>query len=67
MMDGKNRLKHVKRLTGINRLRKVVSCWLYSENILAMPGHMNVKFKSTKLIVALSVFQLFSNDRIFEL
>jgi len=27
-----------------NKLRKVASCWLYSENILAMHGHMNVKF-----------------------
>jgi len=45
MMDEKNRLKHVQRLTEINKLRKVASCWLYSENILAMHGHMNVKFK----------------------
>jgi len=34
MMDGKNRLKHVQRLTEINKLRKVASCWLYSENRL---------------------------------
>jgi len=25
-------------------LRNVASCWLYSENILAMHGPMNVKF-----------------------
>jgi len=44
MTDGKNRLKHVERLTEINKLRKVASCWLYSENTLAMHGHKNVKF-----------------------
>jgi len=43
--DGrKNRQKHVERLTKINKLRKVPSCCLYSENILAMHGPMNVKF-----------------------
>ena len=26
-------LKHVQRLTEINKLRNVTSCWLYSENI----------------------------------
>ena len=42
--DGrKNRLKHVERLTEINKLRNVASCWLCSANILAMHGHMNVK------------------------
>jgi hypothetical protein len=42
--DGrKKRLKHVERLTGINKLRKVASCWLYSENMLAMHGPTNVK------------------------
>ena len=31
--DGrKNRLKHVQRLTEINKLWNVASCWLYSEN-----------------------------------
>jgi len=44
MMDEKNRLKYVERLTEINKLRKVASCWLYSANILAMHGAMNVKF-----------------------
>ena len=43
MMEGKDRLKHVQRLTEINKLRNVASCWLYSENILAMHGPMNVK------------------------
>jgi len=43
--DGrKTRLKHVKRLTEINKLWNVASCWLYSANILAMYGPMNVKF-----------------------
>jgi len=46
MMDEKNRLKHEEPLTEINKLRKVASCWLYSENILAMHGPMNVKFKT---------------------
>ena len=42
--DGrKNRLKHVKRITEINKLWNVESCWLYSTNILAMHGNMNVK------------------------
>jgi len=31
--DGrKNRLKHAEHLTGINKLRNVASCWLYSAN-----------------------------------
>ena len=42
--DGrKKRPKHVERLTEINKLRKFASCWLYSANILAMHGPMNVK------------------------
>jgi len=32
MMDGKTRLKHVERLTEINKIRNVASCWFYSEN-----------------------------------
>ena len=44
--DGrKNRLKHVVRLTEINKLWNAAYCWLYSANILAMHGHMNVKLK----------------------
>ena len=38
------RLKHVERLTEINKLRDVASCWLYCTNILAM--HRPVKVKS---------------------
>ena len=42
--DGrKTRLKHVERLTEINKLWNVASCWLNSVNILAMHGPMNVK------------------------
>ena len=42
--DGrKNRPKHVEHLTEINKLWNGASCWLYSANILAMRGHMNVK------------------------
>jgi len=37
-MDGKSRLKHVERLTEINKLRNVASCWLYCSNILALHG-----------------------------
>jgi len=44
MTDGKSCLKHAERLTEINKLRNVASCWLYSENILAMHGPINVKF-----------------------
>ena len=47
--DGrKNRLKHVERLTEINKLRNVASCWLYTANILAMHRPMNVKFMGDK-------------------
>ena len=43
--DGrKNRPKHVERLTEINKKWNVASCWLYSVNILAMHGPMNVQF-----------------------
>jgi len=42
--DGqKNCLKHVERLTEINKLRNVASCWLYAANTLVMHGHVNVK------------------------
>jgi len=35
--DGrKNRLKHVERLTEINKLRNVPSCWLYSANFFGI-------------------------------
>jgi len=48
--DGrKNCLKHVQRLTEINKLWNVASCWLYSVNILAMHGPMNVKFTNQLL------------------
>ena len=44
--DGrKNCLKHVGRLTEINKFWNVASCWLYSKNILAMHGPMNVTFR----------------------
>jgi hypothetical protein len=34
--DGrKTRLKHVQRLTEINKLRKVASCWLYSAKYIS--------------------------------
>jgi len=40
-------MKHVEHPTEINKLRNVASCWLYSANILAMHGPMNVKFHET--------------------
>jgi len=44
--DGqKTRLKHEERLTEINKLWNVASCWLYSANILAIHWPMDVKFK----------------------
>jgi len=44
--DGrKDRLKYAERPTEINKLWNVASCWLYSANILAMHGPMNVTFK----------------------
>ena len=49
MIDGKIRLKHVERLTEINKLWNVASCWLYFANILAMRGPMNVKFTDSCL------------------
>ena len=39
----KNGLKHAERLTEINKLWLVASCWLHAANILAMDGRMNVK------------------------
>jgi hypothetical protein len=42
--DGrKTRPKYVERLTEIKKLWNVASCCLYSVNILAMHGPMNVK------------------------
>jgi len=42
--DGrKTRLKYVERLSEINKLWNLVSSWLYSANILAVHGPMNVK------------------------
>ena len=42
--DGrKNRLKHAERLAEVNKLWNLASCWLYSANIVAMHGPMNVK------------------------
>jgi len=55
MMDGKTRLKHVERLTEINKLRNVASCWLYSANILAMHGPMNVKLMTISYLWVLGL------------
>ena len=49
--DGrKNRLKYVERLTEINKEWNVASCWLYSANILAMHGPMNVKLNGSSFL-----------------
>ena len=37
-----------EHVTEINKLSKVASCCLYSANILAMYGRMNVKLKRNK-------------------
>ena len=59
--DGrKNRLKHVERLTEINKLRNVASCLLYSANIrvLAMHGPVNVKLADSSLCFLLNTLQI---------
>ena len=44
--DGwKNRLKHLERFTEINKLRNVISCWLYSVNKLAILKYKPLKNK----------------------
>jgi len=56
--DGrKTRLKHAERLTEINKLWNVASCWLCSVNILAMHGYMNAEDSSffSKNALAVSV------------
>ena len=40
----KNRLKYAERVTEVNKLWNVASCWLYCANVLAMHVHMNVKY-----------------------
>jgi len=53
--DGqKNRLKHVERLTEIIKLRNFAACWLYSANILAMQGTVNVSFGSSHLFLCIT-------------
>jgi len=42
-MHGHRNLKSVQRLTEINKLWNIASCWLYSENILMMHGPINVR------------------------
>ena len=55
--DGrKNRLKHVERLTEINILWNVASCWLYSANILAMHGPNVQNMNISNCTVQLSSF-----------
>ena len=66
--DGrKNRLKHVKRCTEINRLWNVASCWLHSANILATHGPVNVLIRfENKRTWNISSVNIFS-DRISSL
>ena len=52
----------------INKLRNVSSCWLYSENVLATHGLMNVKFISmnlTKIKLERNMMQLRNVLKIF--
>jgi len=44
--EWKTRLKHAERLTEINKLLNVASCWMYCANILAMHGPRDVKVSS---------------------
>jgi len=58
-VDGrKNRLKHVERLTEINKLRKVASFWLYSANIFVIHGSLNVKLYGHVTLYNLSCWDL---------
>jgi len=62
--DGrKTRMKHVERLTEINKLRKVASYWLYSENILAMHGPMNVTKKGQLTALHILTFMFLESRR----
>ena len=54
MMDGKKHLKHVQRLTEINKLWNAASNWLYSANILAMHWPMNDKFRKVSYCFVVS-------------
>ena len=65
--DGrKTRLKHLERLTEMTKLWNVASCWLYSANILAMHGPINVKVEQSFGLFevnSLTVFHAFSRFR----
>jgi len=63
MMDEKNRVKHLERLTEINKFWKVASCCLCSANILAMHGLMNVKHITSFKIVHCCYFKLYNSIR----
>jgi len=57
--DGrKNCLKHVERLTEINKLWNVEFCWLYCANILAMHGPVNVKSREGVEVCLYDFFNL---------
>ena len=67
--DGrKTRLKRVQHLTEINKFEKHCIFWLYSENILAIHGHMNVKSTAMEFILkrreSLAFFYLMTQDSI---
>ena len=49
MMDGKTRPKYVERLTEINKLCNVASCWLYSANT-QMPNLMKIRRVGAELV-----------------
>ena len=57
------RLKHVERLTEMSKLRKVASCWLYSEkNCIIVPVHKNKIHKGVELQIHFFLFSLVPLD-----
>jgi len=65
--ERKNSLKHVERLTEINKLRNLASCWLYSENMLVMHGHMNVKYRDSLLIFTYVLYLVYMYGKLLKL
>jgi hypothetical protein len=62
-----SRLKHVERLTEINKLWNVATCWLYCANVLAMHGPTNVQFYELirRIVCADKLYTLSSIRRLF--
>ena len=63
--DGrKNRLKHVERLTEINKLRNVAFCWLYCANTLFYNNSTPTICKERPLIFLRSAFSWLIAQRV---